>query len=236
MRVTILAAGKGSRIGNIEKATLKIGDQYLIEYSLKNAIKIDHKPIIVISHNSSLPSILRKYHDLYDLSPQFIIQEEPLGTMNALKEVVKNIGLISLFLMLGDEILFKAKIRGMYNFYLEHFLLDGVVGFVKVKDLNEVKKTYEIRSFNSIVRNLIEKPSNPSFSFKGTGYCILGKKLLGKMIESGEKNFVEAIDWSIKKGSLVSSYEICEDYINVNTPTDLEEAFKKIEKYTKRRV
>jgi len=229
LRVVILAAGKGSRLGNIEKATLKIGDQYLIEYSFKNALKIDHRPIIVISRSSSIPSILNKY-SLHGLSQEYIIQEKPLGTMNAIEEVINTIGLRSIFLMLGDEILFKPKIRGMYNFYLEHFLLDGVLGFVRVKDLEEVKKTYEIRSLNSIVQDLIEKPSNPSFNLKGTGYCILGKNLLEKMIESGEKNFVEAIDWSIKKGSLVSSYEICEDYINVNTPKDLEEAFKKIEK------
>jgi len=233
MRVVILAAGKGSRLGNIEKATLKIGDQYLIEYSFKNALKIDHRPIIVISRSSSIPSVLKKYN-LHGISQEYVIQEKPLGTMNAIEEVVNQIGLRSIFLMLADEILFKAKVRGMYNYYLEHFLLDGVLGFVRVKDSKEVKKTYEVRSFNSIVKELIEKPLNPSFNLKGTGYCIIGKKLLGKMIESKEKNFVEAIDWSIKKGCLVSSYEICKDYVNVNTPKDLEEAFVKLKKYRKR--
>jgi len=137
--------------------------------------------------------------------------------MDALERSVSS---FPFFLMLGDEILINPKVEEMCQFYNNQYCLDGIIGYCK-GTLEEIKKTYSIKKLNDTVLSLTEKPINSMNNLIGTGYCIIGKDLFRTMLGSGEKNFVEAIDQSIKKGKLVKIFEICSRYFNINTFEDL---------------
>ncbi len=217
MITVILGAGEGKRLGNIEKPLIKIGNKYLIEYSLKYARILKLPIYVVIKKDSKIPEVIGKHVN-------YIIQPKPLGTMDAIKRVLQKTGELSIFLMLGDEILIDTNVRRMRACYLEHFMLDGIIGCLEETDPKSIQKTYEVRTYGNYVERLREKPVKVLGRLKGTGYCILGNRLLKEMINSKEKNFVEAIDYAIRKGCLVGYYKICSKYFNINTLEDLREA------------
>jgi dTDP-glucose pyrophosphorylase len=210
MNVVILSAGQSSRLGFKEKCALKVVGNPLISYSFGNALSISPKIVrIVVKPDSSIPSIITHRKS------EFVVQPRPLGTMNALEIAVDTFPFL---LMLGDEILLGQKIDKMVSFY-NNSSADGVIGYVLSSPI-EVKKTYEVELSGSIVKRVTEKPKSPKTNCKGTGNCIINERLWNEMRESEEKNFVEAINYSLAK-RLVMGFEVCEEYFNINTEEDL---------------
>lgn len=209
MNVIILSAGQSSRLGFIEKCSLKVGNKPLIYYSFENALSISPKIVkIVVRPNSSIPSIIK--HE----KSKYVVQSKPLGTMNALEMAADT---FPFFLMLGDEILLGQKVAKMVSFF-NSSSADGVIGYVLSSPL-EVKKTYEVELFGNIVERVTEKPSGPKTNCKGTGNCIIGERLWDEMKKSEEKNFVEAINYSLARCQVLG-FEVCEEYFNINTEED----------------
>lgn len=224
MIVLILAAGRGSRLGNLEKSMLDVGSKKLIQYSLDLAIEIKpEKIIIVIPSKSQVPEY---FHSEYkQILIEYIVQDNSTGTMDAIKLSISNI-VTPFLLMLADEVLINSKVSDMISRY--DMNTGGVIGFLE-ECPEEILKTYSINSFNDLALKLIEKPVVVNTPKKGTGYCIIGRDLLKKMIESREENFVEAIDYAIRKGMCIKIFNICKRYYNINTQKDLEKCIKEME-------
>lgn len=222
MNVVILAAGEASRMGGIEKALLRVGDRFLIQYSVDNAILLEpHSINIVVRPVSKIPEALRRTYQGTQLN--FIVQDRPLGTMDAIRRVYEVVSELPYFLMLSDEVLIRPRIKEMVQ---EYSYCDGIVGYVNVTDTEEVRKTYSVETYNNLVYRLIEKPREVYSLKKGTGYCIIGRKLLENMFSSREANFVEAIDASVRKSCIVKAFNVCDRYFNVNTWQDYSEVLK----------
>jgi NDP-sugar pyrophosphorylase family protein len=221
MRVVILAAGLATRLFGVEKALLPIGGQFLIQYSLENAVLIEPEEIIVVVRKGSkIPEVFgRKYKKV---PIKYKVQSKPLGTMDALEKVRDYLGLDTTYLMLADEILIEPKVERLLDAYIDSNV-DGVIGYVKEDNPEEIKKTYNILNNGEYAIKLVEKPREIFTNLKGTGYCIFSEPLLEKMLESGEKNFVEALDWVLQQDScIVKIVEVCKKYFNINTFEDLE--------------
>jgi len=222
VNVIILAAGEGKRINNKLKCLLKIKDKFLIEYSLDYAINLEPKKIFLVV-SPLLNEQLRHNFDL-QYPVETIIQDNPGGTMNALKLVIDYEPRFPIFLMLGDEVLINPKDKDMLDLYNNNFSLDGIIGYVKIKDKEDIKKTYSLNIYSDNVLSLEEKPKEVYNYLKGTGHCIISRGLFKNMIFSKEKNFVEAINKSISSSSYVKAFEVCTKYFNINTIEDLIEA------------
>jgi dTDP-glucose pyrophosphorylase len=221
MNVIILSAGQGSRLGFTEKCSLRIGNKPLISFSFENALSINPEIVkIVTKPNSCIPSIIRHRKS------KLIVQPTPLGTMNALEMALDTFPFL---LMLGDEILLGQRIDKMVDFY-NSSSADGVLGYV-LSSPTETKKTYEIELLGNVVNRATEKPKIPKTNYKGTGNCIISKKLWNQMKKSGEKNFVEAINYSLAE-CLVLGFEVCDEYFNINTQEDLSSAQKRLKART----
>jgi NDP-sugar pyrophosphorylase family protein len=231
MNVIVLAAGKGTRINNVEKCLLTIKNKLLIEYSLDYAVRLKPEKIILVVNRLSYFDLHSKYGTVFKgVRLDYKVQTWPKGTMDALETGLNGEGGFPMFLMLGDEVLVDGKVMEMLNFFLCQSWrgLDGVVGYLR-EDEKSVKKTYNIVSFGNIVMELNEKPAEPLNNQKGTGYCVISRKLYEAMLESEENNFVEAIDYSVRHGCVVGMFNVCSEYFNVNTLEDWIEAKQGLE-------
>jgi dTDP-glucose pyrophosphorylase len=229
MIVLILAAGKGERLNNKYKCTILVKDKPIIQYSLDSAVPLKPEKIIIVTSRLGYFELHNLFGDQYkNISIDYEIQDKPTGTMDAIKTGMRG-RKPPFFLMLGDEILVGGRTREMLIYYNGSPYLDGLLGYLEEKNHEEIKKTYNIISQDHFIKKLVEKPKEVVTNLKGTGYCIIGKKLLEKMVSSREENFVEAIDYAIRERCLVEGYRVCNKYFNINTQNDLVEAKEELE-------
>jgi dTDP-glucose pyrophosphorylase len=217
MDVIILSAGESSRLGFVEKCSIEVGGKSLMNYSIERAFSIHPQVVkVVVRPDSKIPSLVQ------NAKLEFVVQPKPLGTMDAIEKAV---GTFPFMLMLGDEILIGHRIGEMVSFH-DCSGADGIIGYVSSSP-TEVKKTYEVELIENSVKRLTEKPENPKSNLKGTGNCIVGEKLWNEMKKSRERNFVEAINYSLASCTVLS-FEVCEEYFNINTQEDLQLAEKRL--------
>jgi dTDP-glucose pyrophosphorylase len=237
MKTLILAAGRGKRLGELSedknKCMLLIRGKPLIEYSLDCAIQIDSSEIIiVIGYRGS--EIVKCYgQTYYGKQIVYVEQKEQHGLVHAIECAKEAIGKEDFMLMLGDELMINPRHKGMIGLFSAEKLF-GVCGVVKVEDMNLVKKTYSVVQSNDekIIR-LIEKPNNPQNNLMGTGNCVFRNDILSYIPKTpinqnrSEKELPDLIQCAIDDGKVVGVFDICDRYVNVNIPDEIE----KVESY-----
>jgi len=109
--------------------------------------------------------------------------------------------------------------------------LFAICGMVKVNDRSKISKTYSVfHDDQGRIFRLIEKPKNPFNNLMGTGSCIFMKKIFSYIDqtpinqEREEKELPDLIQCAIDEGNPVNLFEICSEYVNVNSEKDLKEA------------
>ncbi|WP_422667500.1 sugar phosphate nucleotidyltransferase [Buchnera aphidicola] len=88
MSIIILAAGKGTRMeSNCPKLLHKLGNKTILQYVIETAQKINKRKIFLICNQKILPiSSCIKDHSI-----EWILQNKPLGTGDAVKQAEKKI-------------------------------------------------------------------------------------------------------------------------------------------------
>lgn len=240
MKALILAAGRGSRLNEFtkdkNKSMLSLFHKPLLEYNLEHAYKARVKEIIIVIGYRG--EEIKKYigGNFRGIKVSYVTQEEQKGLVHAIECAKDAIGDSDFFLMLGDEFLVNANIKGMIKKFRkeESYILCGVV---KEKEKSSIGKTYSIMGDdkNRIYR-LIEKPRFPINDLKGTGHCIMRNDVLRYIprtpinMNRGEREMVDLFQLAIDEGKKVGAFKISEGYVNVNTEEDLriaEELMKK---------
>jgi dTDP-glucose pyrophosphorylase len=134
-------------------------------------------------------------------------------------------------LFLADEILRNPRHNEMIEMFHSEALF-VVCGVVHESDINEIRKTYAVIQDEQKQRiyRLIEKPRNPPNYIRGTGNCIFCSAIFDYLEltpinqNRGEKELPDLIQCAIDDGHCVKSFDIGNDYININTPEDIERA------------
>jgi len=232
MKVLILAAGRGKRLGNasdnLNKCMIEVNGKPLIEYSLDCVAKLDNIQQIVIVVGYRAEDIISKYTEEYNgKSIVYVHQEEQRGLVHAIECAKSAIGLSDFMLMLGDELMVKPYHKN----FIEEFRKQNIFalcGIVVVKDANIIKKTYAVIQLEDgrIIR-VIEKPNYFFNNLMGTGNCIFKNKIFEYLPyvpinqKRGEKEFPDLIQYAIDEGHIVKPFVICKEYINVNSNEEL---------------
>jgi dTDP-glucose pyrophosphorylase len=120
----------------------------------------------------------------------------------------------------------------MMKKFLEEGLF-GVCGVMKQKDKNKISRTYTVLvDDNGRIFRLIEKPKKALNNWQGTGHCIFKNEIFSYIErtpihpERGEKELPDLIQCAVDDGKLVKIFDICDEYININSEEDLKEAEK----------
>jgi len=240
MKAVILAGGRGSRLNEFtkdkNKSMLTLLGKPLIEYNLEHALQAGVKEIIIVIGYKKEEIIAYVGSNFRGIKVVYVEQKEQKGLVHAIETASKAIGDADFFLMLGDEFLVDANIKGMVARFRKNdcYILCGVV---PEPDKSSIAKTYSVMgNEQGRIFRFIEKPRFPINNIKGTGHCIIKNELLHyipktpiNMIRQ-EKEMVDLFQLAIDEGKKVETLLITKSYVNVNTQEDLQLAQELIKK------
>ncbi|MBN2181974.1 MAG: nucleotidyltransferase family protein [Sedimentisphaerales bacterium] len=234
MKALILAGGRGKRLSGVSnnqnKCMIDIDGKPLIEYSLDCAIQSDiSEIIIVVGHKAE--EIINAYGNKYSGKKiKYVIQNDQKGLVHAIECAKESIEEEDFMLMLGDECMVNPRHKSMIKVYMKEGFF-GICGVVKVENTDLIKRTYSvIQSDENRIYRLIEKPLKPMNNIMGTGNCIFKNEIFSYISHTpinqkrGEKELPDLIQCAIDEGNVVKSFEICDHYVNVNMPEEIQRA------------
>jgi dTDP-glucose pyrophosphorylase len=235
MKALVLAAGRGSRLGEQtvaqNKCMLRLFDKPLVQYSFENAIRAGVAEIIVVVGYRAEDVINAFGTDFQGTRIQYVIQDEPRGLVHALETAAPLIGESDFMLLLADEILWQPQHDEMVRSFRKQKLF-GICGVVHEPDRDEIRKTYALIQDEATQRiyRMIEKPRRPQSDIRGTGNCIFRHGIFDYVAltpinqSRGEKELPDLIQCAIDDGEDVRSFDIGDGYVNINTAGDIEVA------------
>lgn len=237
MKVLILAAGRGKRLGKskgpMNKCMLELGGKPVLEYNLERAAELKDVDKIIIIVGYRAEDIINRYGNNFKGKPvRYVLQREQRGLVHAIDASKGAIGKDDFFLLLGDEVLVKTKHKEMLKKFKKEKLF-GVCGVCVTKDRSKISRTYTvICDKDGRIFRLIEKPRKALNDFQGTGHCIFKNQILSYIDrtpihpERGEKELPDLIQVAVDNGHRIKIFPICKKYTNINTGEDLKEAEK----------
>jgi glucose-1-phosphate thymidylyltransferase len=234
MKALLLAGGRGKRLGShtadCNKSLLEYNGKVLIEHSLDNACAAGVEEIVILVGYRA-EDIINRYGTSYNGTRiQYTIQWDRKGLVHAVECATEALDGHDFMLFLADEIMYGPRHQEMVRLFDSEDLF-AVCGVVHQPNKEYISKTYAIiEGENRDVYRLIEKPRNPFNNVMGTGNCIFRNSILSYIEETpinhqrNEKELVDLIQCAIDDGHKVRAFDICDKYVNVNTPEDVIEA------------
>jgi dTDP-glucose pyrophosphorylase len=201
MKALILAAGRGTRLGDLgeplNKCLRTFEGKHLLQYSLESAVlgKVE-EIIIVVGYQAE--SIINRFGIWYEnIRITYVLQRELKGLVDAIERARDSLDGDDFILFLADEIVCDPHPYEMIRVFKDEDLF-GVCGVAQVEDMDEIKKTYSVMydPFDKRIYRLIEKRH--------------------------EKELPDLIQCAIDDGNTVKLYSIGSRYVNVNTAEDVE--------------
>lgn len=233
MKALVLAAGRGSRLGEHlddgNKCMLRMFGKPLVQYSLENAVRAGAEEIIIVVGFRAEAIINCFGIDFQGARIRYVIQDEPKGLVHAIEIARELIDGSDFMLLLADEILWHSHHQTMLDQFKREELF-VICGVVREKNKDEISKTYAMIEDDRDRRiyRLIEKPRRPPNDVRGTGNCIFRADIfdyveLTPINQSrGEKELPDLIQCAIDDGHIVKAFDIGDGYVNINTPDDIQ--------------
>jgi dTDP-glucose pyrophosphorylase len=234
MKAVILAAGRGKRLNEVtedtNKCMLYIGKKKIILYSLDAAVDLGVTEIVlVVGYRAE--EIINFMGNSYKSVPiKYSIQREQRGLVHAIECAAPIVDKSDFILLLADEIMWNCRRQKM----IEKFVSTEAVatcGLVKRTDekLEYIKRTYGVMMDEEWrFYRLIEKPRKIINEWQGTGNCVFSHKIFDYIDvcpihhERNEKELPDLIQCAIDDGMKVYGFDLCDEYININSQDDLD--------------
>ena len=235
MKALVLAAGRGSRLGQRpepgNKCMLRLFGKPLVQYSLENAARAGCDEIVVVVGYRAEAIINAFGIDFGGVRVRYVIQDEPRGLVHAIETAADALAGDDFMLFLADEILWHPNHVAMLELFRREQLF-VVCGVVKEPNRDEIRKTYALieDERDRRIYRLIEKPRRPPSDVRGTGNCVFRAAILDYVPlvpinqSRGEKELPDLIQCAIDDGHRVKAFDIGDGYVNINTPDDIARA------------
>jgi bifunctional UDP-N-acetylglucosamine pyrophosphorylase/glucosamine-1-phosphate N-acetyltransferase len=186
MQAVILAAGEGTRVYPLTKTkakpSLKVLGKSIIEYNLEALSGLVKEVILVIGYKGE--DIEKNIGSNFGpLKIKYVWKKEILGTADAAKEA-KDLIKDKFLLLNGDDIYSKEDIKKCLKTFPSILL-------AKVEDPSR----FGVVSIeNDSIKDIAEKPENPSGNLVNTGLYFLDKSIFDFEIEKSQRNEYEFTD------------------------------------------
>lgn len=235
MKGIILAAGKGSRISELNlkhKSFAEVKKKRIIDYSLdllsnpaEGGYKVD-EIIIVVGHNAQLiiDTIGKSYNDV---PVKYVYQKELKGIAHAVltaKEALDD----DFIMCLADEILLNPRLADMVSHFKDSKAICVCGAVWDGSDFSGKPIGYTVENETRIV-GVHEKPDTYHNDIRGIGECVFRKDCLNllEILEPNPKRGeLEMGDWiqmAAKKDNAFV-FDLADAYVNVNYAQDLQRA------------
>ena len=233
----IPAAGEGKRLGQGVKPLIKLRGRHLIEYPIGNMRSMGIEEVIIIENGNSVSNVLGAEVNGIQLS--YVEQTERRGIAHAISLTEPNVGREDIFIILSDVVYVGADIQDMKTRFA--WKKDGNYAFYGIKRVlnqNLIKNSYgfETKPGKTVVK-IIEKPRKVKklMPFIGLGIYVADHHLyryIDRTPVSKLRNEVEITDTLnlLAQDIRVSGHELHGMYANINTPADLEQVKKYMER------
>lgn len=232
MKALVLAGGRGKRLEELtlgrNKCLTPINGKPVIEYSFDAvcATPIEHI-VVVVGYRAE--DIINTYGTSYKgCKISYVIQYEQKGLVHAIECAQEIIDGDDFMLLLGDEVLLNPRHKEMIAEFSSDDSTFTICGLLDVENRDLIKRTYTVvKDDNGIIYRLVEKPRNPLNEWMGTGDCIFRNEIYNYIPytpihhERNEKELPDLIQCAIDDGKIVRSFDICDQYTNINTKDDI---------------
>lgn len=232
MKALILAAGRGSRLGQrttaCNKCMLPLAGKPLLQYSLENAAQAGVDEIVVVVGYMAETVINAFGIDYHGIRVQYVIQDDAAGLVHAINSARSAVDGSDFMLFLADEVLRTPQHKDMLACF-ENEKLFGICGVVRDGDPQEIRKTYAVipNPETQQIYRLVEKPRRPLNDIRGTGNCIFRNAIFDYVDltpinqNRNEKELPDLVQCAIDDGEDVRYFDIGDGYTNINTPEDI---------------
>ena len=231
LAVIILAAGKGTRMGNsLAKVLIPIAGKPTLEFALDTAERLNPtRTVVVVGHQADRVQKIFSNRDL-----EFVLQKEQLGTGHAARQAEQTLANFEgrILVLCGDMPLIKPKtlesllrihremeakctvltLKGNANNDFGRIIRDVDGSFLRIVEYREASaEEKNVDEFNSGVYCF-----DKSLFFKAL--CSIGDSNIQK-----EYYLTDALEYSVNIGCRVASLETedTNEIIGINTPDDL---------------
>jgi UDP-N-acetylglucosamine diphosphorylase / glucose-1-phosphate thymidylyltransferase / UDP-N-acetylgalactosamine diphosphorylase / glucosamine-1-phosphate N-acetyltransferase / galactosamine-1-phosphate N-acetyltransferase len=233
MKAVILAAGKGTRMGDLTRTTpkpmLPVAGVPMIERVIQSLIDTGLREFVIVSGH--LGQIVRAYlgtGDKLGCHIDHVVQEKLDGTASALKLTRDAVGDSSLLLTFADILMEPSNYTGIRTVFEEH-RCDVAAAVRRVDDPHLGAAVYIDSDWNVV--NIIEKPpkgtSTTPWNHSGM-YCFQPAiyDYLEKIEPSGrgEYEIPDAVRGMIGDGLCVKAYQLDGYWKDLASPADIREA------------
>lgn len=233
MKAVVLAGGKGTRMGSLTKdkpkVMLKINEEPILERIIRGLRTNGIKEIILVV-NYKKEKIIDYFGDGSDFGVKidYVTQEEPLGTADALRYAKPFIDQECFLALYGDhlfdsDVLSKLKNQNKPTICVKRVRNPKRFGVVDIKG----KK----------IKRILEKTENPPTNLANTGIYLLPKEIFDgiektKKSERGEYELTDSIQKLIDKGIDFDFLEI-QKWQDIGTKESLKKARSKYKRNQK---
>lgn len=179
MDALILAAGYGSRLGNLtknkQKCLLPVKGRPLLDYWIEYCIALNINKIFINSHHCS--EDLHRFIQNHKFKDNIIIlnEKELLGTGGTL---IANIPSFSndLFFIHGDNYIAFDTLKNFYNHYKT--VKNNTLFWMMLHQTNQPENCGVVKLKDNIVMEFYEKVKNPPSNIANSAIYILKKKFI----------------------------------------------------------
>jgi len=192
MIAIILAGGYAKRLWPLTldkpKALLPIAGKSLVNYIVEKLVMLEPplSEIILSTNLKFLPQFeewLRKgsYHNVRIVPEKSRSEKEKLGAVKALADIVDKIQGEETLVLAGDN-LFNDKLDGLVRFFHEKHA--PTVALYHSRNLDETRKGSSVTiDENNVIREFVEKPSNPRSTLVGACLYAFPKDIMRRLRE-----------------------------------------------------
>lgn len=226
----IPAAGRGVRIypmtRTIPKVMLEIGGKPILQRNIeimRDGLGI-REIYVVINY---LGHVIKEHFgdgSEFGVRIKYVLNDDmSKGLVNSIY-VMKDHVKTNFFVILGDEIYIDSNHRDLLN--LPPKECDSVIGIRRGASASEIRKNYSVETRNGRVLSLVEKPLKITNDYLGCGTYVFSPRVFDyiektpKSKRSGIVELTDVIDLMAKEGKVLPFF-LSGEYVNVNTPEDL---------------
>jgi NDP-sugar pyrophosphorylase family protein len=231
MKVVVLAAGRGARLGaatdSRSKCMIEHRGMPIVEHLVARMAALRWVDEIVMVVGYQAATIVRHFGTHYRHLP-ITYREQParLGLINALQCAAADVAGAPFLLMLGDEVTVEPRFE---EFLTESARYDALLGAVPEQPEELIRNTYTLlHGEDRLVHRLIEKPVIALNGLMGTGIVALPADTFDVIERTpvhpvrGERELPGLLQTMVDEGRRVGWFPICTTYANVNYGTDLQ--------------
>jgi|TARA_B110001454_G_scaffold216962_1_gene241235 glucose-1-phosphate thymidylyltransferase len=160
----LLCGGKGERMTPFtltnNKVMLRIGKKILLDLHIEALVKSDIKKIIVIC-NPHVDAVMKHIQEMFpELDVEYIIEYEPIGSINALKLARDQLEGKNVYLRFGDNFTSFNYSKSINDLHATRDSKKGAIIFTKYDNQPQFYGVCDFNEDGELIQ-LIEKP-NPS--------------------------------------------------------------------------